>query len=501
MSPTGWVPGNEYDGQLLHHVAPESWVNPALKDKYDLVVIGAGPAGLVTAAGAAGLGARVALIEKGLMGGDCLNTGCVPSKALLAAARRAHLVGKASELEVHCGEARVDFSAVMDRMRRLRAGLAHHDSAARFAALGVDVFLGEGAFSGPRTVTVKGATLRFRKALIATGGRALIPEIPGLKEAGFHTNETLFGLTALPRHLVVIGGGPIGCEMAQAFRRFGAEVTQVARHELLPKDEPDARALLRGAFRREGIEVLENTEILSVSRNGGECVVAVRCTGVETRVLGDSLLVAAGRELNIEGLNLEAAGIVKEGSGLRLDDRLRTSNRNVFAAGDITGGPQFTHAADAHARLVLRNAFFFGRAKVTDLLIPWCTYTDPEIAQVGLTEATAKKKGFETTAYRVNFSDLDRGVLEGEEGFIQALLIKGSDRVLGFTLVGPHAGDLAGEAALLLKTTGRLSTFDGVIHPYPTLAEAFKHLGGLALKSRFTPRAARLFKRYFDLMR
>ena len=500
MSHPGLVYGNEFDDQLLRHVAPESWVNPTPKDKYDLVVIGAGPAGLVAAAGAAGLGARVALIERGLLGGDCLNAGCVPSKALLAAARAAHQARTAGKFGVQCGEVRVDFTAVMDRMRRLRSGLAHHDSAARFTSLGVDVFLGNGSFSSPDSIAVEGAILKFRKALIATGARALVPAIPGLKEAGFHTNETLFALTALPRHLLVVGGGPIGCEMAQAFRRFGAEVTMIEREELLPKDEPTAVEMVRAAFRREGIRIMERMDLLSVAREGDVRILKVRGTDGEVEIRGDALLMATGRALNIEGLNLDAAGIAKEGRGLKLNDKLRTTNRRVFAAGDIAAGPQFTHAAEAHARLVLRNAFFFGRAEASDLLIPWCTYTDPEVAQVGLTEAMTKTKGLETTVYRVDFSDLDRGVLE-EEGFIQALVLTGTDRVLGFTIVGPRAGDLAGEAALLMKTTGRLSTLDGVIHPYPTVAEAFKRLGGLAMKAKFTPGVARLFKRYFDLMR
>ncbi len=498
MSGPGLIPGDVHDDRLRRLVAPVGWSNPVPQPKYDLVVLGGGPAGLVAAAGAAGLGAKVALVEKALLGGDCLIAGCVPSKALIAAARAAHDARAAGRFGVHANVT-VDFPALMARLREVRADIAPHDSAQRFQDLGVDVFLGEGRFTAKDTVSVGAAVLRFRKSLIATGGRPAVPDLPGLPEAGFHTNETIFGLTELPRSLVVMGGGPIGCELAQAFRRLGSEVTVLARARLLPRDDEAAAECLRRAFLEEGIRVLEGTEATSVRLQDGQHVVAVKAGGKEFEVRGDQLLVAAGRTPNLEGLGLETAGIALAGGKLKLDARLRTTNPRVYAAGDAAGGPQFTHAADAQARLALRNAFFLGRGRAAGLRVPHCTYTDPEVAQIGWTRAEAQVHGVAVDAYRVEFADLDRGAVDGAAGYLEALVVRGADRVLGFTIVGPHAGELAGEAAMFLATSGRLAALDGIIHPYPTLAEAFKRLGGAYMKTRLSPGLASLFKRYFAL--
>jgi pyruvate/2-oxoglutarate dehydrogenase complex dihydrolipoamide dehydrogenase (E3) component len=495
------LPHDPYDQQLVSNVHPPDWFNPEPAPRYHLVVIGAGTAGLVTAAGAAGLGAKVALVERELMGGDCLNVGCVPSKALLRAARAFASVRDAGQYGVIVPPgARVDFPAVMERMRRLRAGLSPHDSAARFRGLGIDVFLGEGRFTGPDTLTVDGRTLRFRRAAICTGARANRPDIPGLSEAGFRTNENVFALTELPPRLAVIGAGPIGCELAQAFARFSARVSLLHNHaQILPKEDREGAELVEAALRRDGVDMVLNCTVTRVDKGDHEKVVRLQC-GENTRDLAvDEILVGAGRVPNVEGLGLEAAGVTYDPKkGIIVDDRLRTTNPKIYAAGDVCSRFQFTHMADALARMVIQNALFLGRRKASALTIPWCTYTDPEIAHVGLYENEARERGMEVQTFVQQLRDVDRAVLDGEtEGFVKVLVRKGRDRIVGATIVAAHAGEMISELTLAMVGKLGLATIADTIHPYPTQAEAIKKVGDAYNRTRLTPFVKALLDRWF----
>ena len=461
-------PWDDHNQRLAAQVHPADWTNPVPRGRYHLLVVGGGPAGLGAAAGAAGLGARVALIERHLLGGDCLNVGCVPSKALLASAKAAAHARHAAKLGVHTSTVSVDFPAVMARMRQLRADLARHDSAARFRDLGIDVFLGEGHFSGRDAFTICGQTLRFARACIATGARAALPTVPGLGDTPVLTNETLFNLTALPQRLTIIGAGPIGCEMAQAFARFGSAVTLLdAAPRILPREAQEASALVAQALEGDGVHIEYSV------RN--------------PRIEADAVLMAAGRVPNVEGLNLEAAGVNYTKKGVTVDDRLRTSNPHIFAAGDVASAYAFTHAADALARIVIRNALFLGRAKVSALTIPWCTYTDPECAHVGETAEALKQRGADFASHTLNMDALDRAILDGEtEGFV-TVHADPKGKILGADAVGARAGDLIGEISLAMTHGITLGQAASAIHPYPTYAEAFRKLGDVYNRTRLTP--------------
>ena len=490
---------DSHDRLLLQQVRPADWINPPPASRYHLVVLGGGPAGLVTAAAAAGLGARVALVESGLLGGDCLVHGCVPSKALLAAAHQATTVQRSSEYGVRIdGDVQVDFEAVMARVRRLRSEISPHDSAARFRSLGVDVFFAHGRFSGPNSIDADGTRLNFSRAVIATGSRPAVPQIPGLSDAGCLTSDTLFQLTKLPQRLAVIGGGPIGVEMAQAFASCGAAVTLIeSGPRLLPRDDPDASALLYDRLvRTHSIRILTNARITTVTRQGSERLLSVQTVGGEvTDVTCDELLVAAGRIPRVEGLQAELAGIQTDPrQGVVVNDRLQTTNPAVYAAGDICSDRRFTHAADFMARIVVRNCLFGGRARASRLLIPWCTCTSPEIAHVGITaEAAATDSAISTLTQP--FSSNDRSVLEGQtEGFVRVHFRRGSDQILGATVVGERAGDLISEITVAMSAGFGLKRLANVIHPYPTHADAIRRLGDQYNRARLTPFVQRLFR-------
>ena len=497
-------PTDHYNQTLQSNVHPVDWTNPVPDGRYNLVVIGAGTAGLVTAAGAAGLGAKVALIERGLMGGDCLNVGCVPSKALISAARQAASIRDAGHYGIQATSPNVDFVEVMQRMRRLRASISPHDSAKRFSELGIDVFFGQGTFTSSNTVVVGDQTLHFKKAVIATGARAAALPIPGLKDTGYLTNETLFSLTELPKRLIVIGGGPIGCEMAQSFARFGSQVTLIEQaSHIMSREEEDAALIVQNAMHKDGVEFVLEAKVIRVETDGSDRVVVVSRAGQEERISGDQILVGIGRTPNLDGLGLEAVGVAAHPQqGVEVDDRLRTTNSNIYAAGDVCSKYKFTHSADFLARIVIQNTLFMGRAKASKLIIPWCTYTSPEVAHVGIYPHEAADKGIELNTFTQPLSGVDRAILEGEtDGFVRVYCKKGSDQILGATIVAAHAGDMIGEIVMAMKHRIGLGKIASVIHPYPTQAEAVRKLGDQFNRTKLTPTVKSLFNAWLKWTR
>lgn len=490
-------PWDVYNQRLVENVHPPEWKNPEPAPRYNLVVIGAGTAGLVTAAGAAGLGAKVALVERHLLGGDCLNVGCVPSKALIRCARAIAEARDAGKFGVKIsGEIRADFSAVMERMRRLRAEIAPHDSAARFRDLGVDVFIGDAKFAKRDIVQVADKSLRFSRAVIATGARAAAPPIHGIDDIDYLTNETIFSLTELPARLAIIGAGPIGCELAQTFARFGSEVFLVeALHGILPKEDRDAAEIVLKTMEGDGVKLFCCGKDLKLSRSNSGVRLQVESHERGYDITADKLLIAVGRAPNVEGMDLESAGVEFDTKkGVHVNDRLQTSNPRIFAAGDICSPYQFTHAADFMARIVIQNSLFRGRKKMSALKIPWCTYTSPEVAHVGFYEKEAKEKEIDVTTFTQDLKQVDRALLDGEaEGFVRVHVRKGSDEILGASIVAAHAGDMISELTLAMTAGAGLGTVGGAIHPYPTQTEAVRKTGDLYNRTRLTPFVKKLF--------
>jgi pyruvate/2-oxoglutarate dehydrogenase complex dihydrolipoamide dehydrogenase (E3) component len=490
-------PQDEHNLRLVANVHPEAWRNPTPRNPYNLVVIGAGTAGLVSAAGAAALGARVALIEKHLLGGDCLNYGCVPSKGMIRCATAWADVREAGRYGIRVpGEVAVDFGTVMERMRRLRADISHTDSVQRFTALGVDVFLGAGRFTGPDSVEVAGSTLRFARAVIATGGRPATPVVPGLTEAGYLTNETVFRITERPARLGVIGGGPIGCELAQTFQRLGSQVTLLhTGAHLLNKEDADAAEIVQQAIQHDGVQLALSAMLQAVEQHGDAKVLHYTdANGQSCAVTVEAILVAAGRAPNVAGLGLETAGVAFDPrTGVQVNDRLQSTNPRIFAAGDVCSRYQFTHAADFQARLVLANALFMGRQKASALTIPWCTYTDPQIAHVGLTERQAAAEDIAIDTFTQPLAEVDRAILDGEtEGFAKVHVKKGTDKVLGATVVARNAGDMIGVYTMAMTHGLGLGALSKLIQPYPTQAEALRKTGDAYNRTRLTPLVKRL---------
>ncbi len=463
---------------LKENLDPANWTPPSFIGKYDLLILGGGPAGIAAARAATRLGGKVGLIERHRIGGDSLNAGSVPSKAI---ARTGRLYADMREAGKYGGQIPpalpFDYPTAMARVTRIQSRLSRAVSASRLNELGIDVYFGAARFTSPGTISVAGKELHFCKALIATGSRASTPDIPGISEAGYLTNENIFALRECPRRLLVIGGGPLGCELAQAYRRFGSRVVLAQDDPMfLPNEERDAAQLLSDALAHDGVEIHLNTTVVAVRSAGSDKVADLVTAGQKFSVTVDQILVGVGRAPNVEGLELEAAGVAFDlKSGIAVDDFLKTRNRKIYAAGDVCMGYKFTHAAEASAHIAVRNALVSSGARLSATTIPWCTYTDPEIAHVGLYVREARERSILVRTFTILMSDVDRAVIDGEEdGFVKLHVRQGSDRILGATVVARHAGEMINGISLAITAGIGLRTFAKVIHAYPTQAEAIR---------------------------
>ena len=470
--------------------------------EFDIVVIGGGSGGLVVAAGGAALGAKVALVEKNRLGGDCLWYGCVPSKTLIKSARVAHQVRHADRWGLAPAAPHPDLARVMEHVADVIKGIEPHDSPERFRSLGVEVFFGAGKFVARNAFEVNGKKLTAKTLVIATGSRPAVPRLPGIESTPYLTNETVFDLREPVRSLIVIGAGPIGCEMAQAFRRLGSEVTVIdVAPRILPREDADAAAVVFAALSAEGIRHHLGAAILSSEGHKGDIRVRVRTAeGNPTQLVGTHMLLAAGRMPNIEGLGLDTAGVeLDNGKFVLGDDGLRTTNPNVYVIGDAAGGLQFTHLAEHHAGILLRHAIFRMRWAKPSPVVPWCTYTDPELARVGLSEADAKHHGIAHRVYRFPFDDIDRARAEGETAGFAKIVTDPRGKLLGATIVGPHAGELIAEYVLAIAKGMNAKELTGVIHAYPTLAQINRRVADQRLKEGLTPSSRMWIQRIFGL--
>lgn len=482
----------EYNKLAVSHVGPKTHF-PELNDSYDLVVIGAGVAGLLSVIVAKSLGKKSLLIEKHYMGGDCLNVGCFPSKALIACARKAHELKHSAEFGISCGDVEVDFPFIMERMRKLRAGVAPHDGVDRYARDFCEhTCIGTASFASPTEVTVTASdgrtqTVTFGKCMVATGASAAIVPVPGLRDTPHLTNGNFFNLTELPPRACLIGAGPIGIEMAQSLQRFGCRVTIFeVMPQLLPREDPDAAKLVTAALLADGVDVHYAVKIVKVSNVGSALsytapwptysVETVLSDGTKRTFECEALLNATGRSPNVSGIGLEAAGIEFDTrTGVHIDDEYRTTAPNVYSCGDVASPYKFTHAADWQARCAVRNMFLDAKAKHSDLLVPWCTYTDPEVAHVGLYEKEMDASGTQYDTYVRQLADVDRCKCEGvTAGFVKISCARGTDEILGSTIVGPEAGSLISEITVCMQNGIGLKDIAGVMHPYPTTAEAIR---------------------------
>lgn len=454
----------------------------------DVCVVGAGAGGLSMAAAAAAFGASVVLVERGTMGGDCLNHGCIPSKALIAAARHAAAIRAAPQFGIRAGEPQVDFPAVMAHVRGVIEAIAPMDSVARFTALGVKVLKAEARFVDPRTLAAGDVHIRARRFVLATGSSPRIPGIPGLPAIPYFTNETLFGLAALPRHLLIIGGGPVGMEMAQAFRRLGAAVTVIDAGRVLRQDDPDLVAVVRARLIEEGVDIREGARVVAASGTDGDIALTVEAEGgARETISGSHVLVAAGRQVNAEALCLGVAGVDSGPAGIRVDKGLRTANRRIYAIGDAVGGPYYTHRANYHAGLVARAVLFRLPLREDRDRLPHVTYTDPELGQVGLTEADARDRGLRVEVVTIPYRESDRAQTERRTEGQLKLVVGRHGRLLGGGVAGVEAGELTNLLALAVARRMSLRALQDFISPYPTFSE----IGKRAATAYFAPYARR----------
>jgi pyruvate/2-oxoglutarate dehydrogenase complex dihydrolipoamide dehydrogenase (E3) component len=456
-------------------------------DRYDLIVVGGGAAGLVTAAGSAGIGARVALVERERLGGECLWTGCVPSKALLACARAAARARDAAKYGVHATP-RVEFAEAMRWVHQARETIAPHDSPERFRALGVDVILGTARFVGDRLLDVDGRRITAKRVVLATGSRPTIPELPGLDTVPYLTNETIFEISEQPRHLVVLGAGAVGVELAQAFARLGSRVTLVeSSNVFLPREEPELAAMLRARLERDGVVLHLGTTPTALRREGATLHLSAHGADGDVAIEGTHLLVAVGRTSRTETMDLAMGGVATATNGVQVDESLRTTAEGVWACGDCIGGPRLTHVADYQARLVVRNAFFPVKGKADYSAIPWVTYTDPELARVGMTEAEARARhGDDVRIWTRGFDDVDRAIADGTRDGMVKLVTRSSGKLLGGHILAAGAGDMVGEVALAVKQRLSIRALGNLVHPYPSMPEAIRQAAEQFDKARFT---------------
>ena len=467
---------------------------------YDIVIIGGGSGGLVIASAAAQLKAKVALVEKDRLGGDCLWYGCVPSKSLIHAARVAHEVKNGSRFGIYTNTPKINFAEANGHVAKVIKAIEPHDSPERFRGLGVEVIFGSGQFTDRETFEVNGRQLKARAFVISTGSRAAIPPVPGLKEAGYLTNEEVFSLQERPNSLAVIGAGPIGCELGQSFYRLGSEVTIIAsRDQIMPKEDPEAAAVVQQEMEAEGISILTKARVKSVEVVNGKKVVQAG----EHEVAVDEILVSAGRSPNVDSLNLEAAGVEYDKKGIKVNEKLQTTNPRIYGCGDVIGGYQFTHVAGYEAVVALTNALFFPFSKIKYEVIPWATFTDPELARVGMDEKQARERyGDDVCVLKQDFAGVDRAQAEAATAGFAKIITRNNGQILGAHIVGPSAGELIHEIVLAMSNKLKVSALTG-IHVYPTLSEINSKAALLLKKQQFAENEGlqNFLTKFFDFRR